>query len=681
MSGSRQDGPEAALFEPVALGPVTVRNRVFLPGHTTNLGEDHRATPRLAAYLAERAAGGVGLVITEGIRVHPTSSARSSVLGCFDDDAIPGLAELAGAVQAHGSRCFAQLLHLGRQAAADVERRVPWSASAVPWTTGGPVPHAMTTTEIGTVVGAFADAARRVARAGFDGIEVHLGHGHLLQQFLSPATNHRRDRYGGPLENRLRLPLEVLLAVRRALGGTGLAVGVRVSADELLAGGLALDDMLEATEHLRREVELDFVHVSHSAYVGQWSLATQIADMSFPPLPFRRYPAAFKRAFPTLPILAVCRVDDLALAADVVASGDADMVGMARAHIADPHLVAKTLAGRADEVRSCIACNQGCIGRIERNLALSCVVNPEVGFEQDWQRWRASPGPGGAGNGKQVLVVGGGPAGLEAAATAARLGAEVELVEGRPELGGALRQAASLRGRERLRLLVEELAREVARLGVRVETGRCLDGDGVLERRPDVVVVATGARRPATPVVEGLTSLGELEAIERRARGTLPDGAVVVVDELGDWPAWALAEHLATDGRDVHVVTSMASAAPNVTLYSRLALFERLGRLGVGVHLLRRVVRVEHGGLVLADVIGGGEERLAGARWAVRVDPPVADDALLVELREREPGLAVRAVGDAVAPRSALEAVFEARLATAQLLTGGPLRELVAGAW
>jgi len=668
------------LFEAVGLGPIRIRNRVFLPGHTTNLAAGHRATPRLAAYLAKRAAGGVGLVITEGIRVHPTSSARDSVLGCFDDGAIPGLAMLADAVHAHQARCFAQLLHLGRQASADVERRAPWSASALAWTTGGPVPHAMTLREIAEVVRAFGGAAGRVARAGFDGIEVHLGHGHLLQQFLSPATNRRTDGYGGSFERRLRFPLEVLGAVRSAIGEEAMAMGIRISAEEFLDGGLGLDDMLEITARLRADAGLDFVHVSHSAYVGQWSLATQIADMAFATMPFRRFPASFKRTFPDLPVLAVCRIDDLRTAAEVVAAGDADLVGLARAHIADSHLVAKALAGRRDEVRSCLACNQGCIGRIERNLALSCVVNPEVGFEQEWSTWEAGAGRPGSCATRRVLVVGAGPAGLEAAVTARRLGAEVTVAEASAEPGGMVRVAAALAGRSRLRLLVDELLRDALRLGVHLELGRRLDAEAVRSQQPEALILATGARPVATPV-DGLLTLDAHAAIEQSQSGALPAGGAVVVDTVGDWPAWALAEDLASSGRRVHLLTPMASAAPNITLYSRLGLLERLGRLGVRIHLLRRPIRQTPAGLVITDTLTGAEEVLDGIGFAVSVEPAAANDELLFALGELEPELPLRAVGDALAPRSALEAVFEGRLAAAQLLTGEPLTDLQVGSW
>ena len=477
------------LLAPCTLGDLHLRNRVFVPGHTTNFGRQNRPTERTAAYHAERARGGVGLIITEAVRVHPTSAGRSISLGSFDDESIPAYAAVTEAVHAEGAAIIAQIMHAGRQANGDATRTAAWSASALPWAAGSHIPHAMGREDIATVVTAFGDAARRMRSAGFDGLEVHAGHGHLLQQFLSPVTNQRTDGYGGDLDSRLRLTREVLASVQAAV--PDMPVGLRVSADEFLPGGLTPDAVVEITGLLATEFPLLYVHVSHSAYHGSWSLSTQMADMSFGHAPFRHHAALFKKALPDLPVLAVCRLDSLPEAAELIDAGEADLAGLARPHITDPHLVRKAMEGRAHETRHCLACNQACIGRVEQSLPISCVVNPEVGVEREWAgAWAAAA----ATPARRVLVVGGGPAGLEAALSAARAGHDVTLAERSAELGGTVAVAARVPGRERLGLLTTELVRDVRAAGVDVRTLVEVDAATVLDGGWDDVVVATGAR-------------------------------------------------------------------------------------------------------------------------------------------------------------------------------------------
>lgn len=661
MDAAVSDALQLAL-SPVQLGGVRLRNRVFVPGHTTNFGHQNRPTERHVAYHRERARGGVGLIITEAVRVHPTSAGRHISLGCFDDDAIPAFAAIAQAVQAEGAKLFGQLMHAGRQANGDATRTVAWAASPIRWSGTAHVPHAMGLGEIQTIVRAFGDAARRLAQAGLDGLEVHLGHGHLLQQFLSPVTNQRTDAYGGSLENRLRITREVLERVFAS--APNLPVGLRISAHEFLPGGLDPEQMIEVVGMLRAEYELAYVHVSHAAYQACYSLATQMADMSFPHAPFKHHAAMFRKAFPDLPVLAVCRLDSLEEAAQLIKDGEADLVGLARPHVADPHLVRKAMEGRNHEVRTCLACNQGCVGRLEKDLPISCVVNPEVGLEREWERVRRTK----PATSRAVLVVGGGPAGLEAALSARRAGHRVTLAEASEHLGGQLRVAARVPGRERLAPLYEELERDVRAAGVEVRTGWTVTADEVLAGSWDDVVIATGSRPSRRPLVNGPEVLDVLQAVDLIVDGPLPTGAVVVFDEEGDWRTASIVEHLASRGVEVHIVSPAAVLSPRITTYSRLGLVERLTQRSVHVHLMRRLADAGPDSVALVDVVGGGRQEITGVQYVVDGAPGIAEDTLFRELDRRilnGGGPRLHLAGDANAPRSALEAVFEGRVAGA----------------
>jgi 2,4-dienoyl-CoA reductase-like NADH-dependent reductase (Old Yellow Enzyme family) len=652
----------AAALSPVRLGGLNLRNRVFVPGHTTNFGHQNRPTERHIAYHRERARGGVGLIITEAVRVHPTSAGRHISLGSFDDSSIPAYAAMAEAVRAEGARLFAQIMHAGRQASGDATRTAAWSASPLPWSAGAHIPHAMGRRDIDTVVAAFRAAASRMAQAGLDGLEVHAGHGHLLQQFLSPVTNQRSDEYGGTLDNRLRLTRRVLEAVLDASGQ--LPVGIRVSADEFLAGGLDPTQVIEIVDLLRAEFPILYVHVSHSAYHGSWSLSTQMADMSFRHAPFRHHAAEFRRALPGLPVLAVCRLDSVAEAGELILAGDADLVGLARPHIADPHLVRKAAEGRIDQTRSCLACNQGCIARVEQSLPISCVVNPEVGAEGEWADLHARP----AGR-RRVLVVGGGPAGLEAALSAHRAGHHVTLAEATERLGGQVAIAARVAGRERLGLLVAELERDVRAAGVAVRTGWRVTAAEVLAGGFADVVVATGSRPARRALPGGPPVLDLWQAVERLQDPTPPAGAVVVLDDDGGWPGAAVAEAFAARGTGVHLVSPTAAPSPRITTYSRLALVPRLAQHRVRVHLMRTASGGGPRRVELVDGIGGTVEEVTGVALVVDAAAGVADDLLYRELDALVGGPRVHVAGDANSPRTALEAVYEGRLAGA-LYTG-----------
>ena len=637
------------MFESIMLGDVVLRNRIFQASHSTNFGADGAGpNARHFAYYGARAKGGVGLIITEGIRVN-SFTWRPGVMGAFDERAEAAYRELTDSVQSNGAKIFCQLNEPGRH--LRVDRSAAVSASDVPWAVAGTVPHALTSTEIRQLVDAWAVGAERMQRFGFDGIEVQCSHGHLINQFLSPATNHRADQYGGSVQNRLRFARQVIDSV---LHRVQVPVGIRVSADEFMEGGLALDDVVELTGMLLDDFPLAYVNVTQSFYDAGYTLSTQIADMTFGPAPFRGNARAFKNAFQDTKILMACRVDDLSVAEQIIDEGCADLVGMARPQIADPDQIAKWQSGRRQEIRRCIHCNQGCVGRLEHGFSVSCVVNPEAGLEREWA------GLPSVTRRTEVLVVGGGPAGLEAAIGAARMGHRVRLAEAADRLGGSIRHASRLEGRSRFALLVDELERDLIAEGIEVEHRTISASD--VDEKYDAVVVATGSEAVRFSA-EGISHRVYTPEDVLDMDGGVKSQHVVVFDESGDWAGAGLAEHLARRGNDVEFVMPIGEFARNVTIYSRTALERRVGLLGVKVRTYRTVVRSSERTLWLRDTINGNEEPVEDVDMIVHSGMRRAKSGLATELIELGHSAEIWLIGDAYAPRTALEATYEGRLA------------------
>lgn len=649
-------------LRPIVLGPVTLRNRIFVPAHTTNYGEDNLPSERHLAYHRARAAGGVSMIVFEGIRVHRSSLGRRQGVNGYEPACIPRFASIARAVQAEGAKLFGQIIHLGRHIDGNYTRTAAWSASAVPWSALAAPPHPMTVAEINQVVTAHAEVARNLLDAGLDGIEVTLGHGHLLQQFLSPAVNRREDQYGGSPENRMRMALETIHAVRAAVG-TSVALGVRISADEFLEGGLTLTDMRRVIVTLCAAENLDFVNVSHSAYHGSATISTQMADMAFPADTFHHLPrgiaAALREAGHDVPVFAVCRFRGLADAEAMLADGTIAMVGMARAHIADPALVRKSIEGREDEIRPCIGCNQGCAGFLAQSLPITCLTNAATGREAEWPPASPLAAPALTEARARIAVIGGGPAGLEAALTAAGRGHDVTLWEAGERTGGALNSTLSMPKRRDFGLLLDYQRRAVERAGVLQRLGQRAAAADVLGNGFDAVVVATGAR-PAAAVLPGGGAALTMEAA--LAHPDLLGAHVAVQDLLGSWAIAGLVEWLAGTGRRVTLIVPAGPPGWQVNIYSSFAWRQRLRDRAVRIVALKSVHCFADGVLTLRDVSTGETEDLTGVDCLIAPAHAEPDDTLVRSLQAAGaavPGPRILPVGDCVAARSALEAVFE----------------------
>lgn len=670
------------LFGSTEIGEVSLRNRLMMTGHTTNYARGWEITDQLIDYYVERAKGGIGLIVMAYLANHPSAQTGSAIVG-WDDEMVPNLRRLTDAVHDAGVPIFCQNLHYGRQMTSLLTEQPTLSASDVPGPVNREMPREMTHDEIDEIVDSYAHTADIIQRGCFDGVEIHSGYGgYFLSQFISPYSNHRDDEYGGSLENRLRIVFETLAAVRERVGDE-FVVGFQVNATDAAPGGMDVEEYSEVARRLAATGQVDYLVVKAGTYQKQDYI---IPDMQheqelFAPLA-KRVRAAVKDENPAVTVATTGRITDPRAADQLLVQECADVVSMTRGHIADPAVAEKAQEGRLDELIECMGCNQGCIGRVYAGAECRCVLNPATGFEADRGRGSLEA----AAPARDILVIGGGPAGMKAAEVAARRGHTVTLYEADESLGGQVRFAKELEGRREFEKPIRWLETALDREGVAVHTGVTATAEIVERDDPDAVVLATGSAQPSFPRgylghgirpadVPGwdgarvLTSEDVLAADVATTRSYADPGECVLVVDDGEhhWKGVGTAKHLASKNPDRNVHFAMVGGDPggDLTGPTKQKLHRELFSLEnpVSLHSFAVVDAVDWPNVTLEAA--GQTEQISGLDSIVLAGFHRANDGIQATLEDR--GYEVAVVGDANTPRTIMEAIHEGEVAARTL--------------
>ncbi len=537
----------SALFSPITIKNTEIPNRAVLPPMGTGLCEKGgRVNDALLAYVKRQARGGAGFLISEITAVHPTGMVSPKQVGAWDDEFIPGLKQLAGAMKSRDGKAAMQLHHAGRESLYMIKKQMAMGPSAAPSLIYGQAPKEMTKDDINEIVDAFGSAAGRAREAGFDAVEIHGAHGYLLTQFLSAISNHRTDEYGGSFKNRARFVTEVVRAVRKNVG-SDFPVVLRISAEEYIKGGYTVKDVIDILPDLK-DAGMDVLHASigtHGSPAGITS-APPAFEVGFNVERARQLKQAAG-----IPVIAVGRFNDPRPANDVIARGDADFVAFGRQQLCDPDFLQKARENRYEDIRKCIACNQGCIEReMFEGGSVRCAINPETGQELVYpQKPAASP--------KRVWVVGAGPAGLIAAFEANRLGHSVRLLEKETESGGNILYACKAPHKEIYLDWIQWQAQQVEKAGVKVETNTRVTADMITKEKPDAVILAMGGEK-IIPSIPGIDLPHVYDAWQILGETVAPGKNALVVG--GGLIGMEAACFLASKGAAVTLVEQMESS-------------------------------------------------------------------------------------------------------------------------
>jgi 2,4-dienoyl-CoA reductase (NADPH2) len=660
------------LFSPISINTMSLPNRIVMTAMHLGYTPEGEVTDRLIDFYVERAKGGVGLIIVGGCPIDEYGG-MSSMVCIHHDRFMPGLKRLAEAVKRNGSKIAAQLYQAGRYTHSSmIGGRKPFSASAVRSRLTGETPRALELDEIPLVQARFAEAAMRAKDADFDAVEILGSAGYLISQFLSPLTNKRDDEYGGALENRMRFGIEVAQKVRHAVG-PDYPILMRLAGNDFMEEG-------NTNQEARAfAVELEKAGVDLFNVTGGWH-ETRVPQLtSFVPRGAYVYLARGIKSAVSVPVLASNRINRPEMAEAILRNGEADLVTMARSMLADPDMVRKAKEGRSHLIYHCVACNQGCFDRIFQGQPATCLVNPPAGMEG---QWKVTP----AASPKKVVVIGGGPAGMKAACTAAERGHNVSLLERQDHLGGQMVLNRLIPGREEMATAAEDLIQNLKARGVEILTHTEANGDRIRAMAPDAVILATGAR-PSLPPISGLEDPRVIQAWDILGGGEATIGRRVVIvggNAVGLETALYLAslgtlspevlhflvanraesfetlEPLLNKGvKEVTVVEMAKRVGENIGASTRWTVMAELRRLGVTVTTGTKAVGVVPEGLRVETMDGQGE--IISADAIVLAVGSIPQNTLEAQIRAIVPE--VHVIGDAREARKAIDAIREGFLA------------------
>jgi len=632
------------LFSSIKIGNMEVKNRFVVPPMATSLARpDGSPTDGHVAYWKERAKGGYGLLIVEATAVDPLGKGSPwDEPGIWEDRFIPGWKKVTDEVHKYGAKIALQIHHAGRQTTHDkIGGEQPVAPSPISCPVSREIPRELTTEEVYDLIEKFGDAARRAQDAGFDAVEVHGAHGYLIAQFMSPYSNKRIDEFGGDFMDRMKFPLEIIKNIRRKVGN-GYPVIFRLSGDEHVPGGRNIDDS-RLVAHMIEEAGVDAIHVSTGVYAS----TQYIIAPSAMPMGFNVYAAEEIKKMVDIPVIAVGRITDPIMAECILRTGRADMIAMGRASLADPELPNKTVAGLIEEISPCIGCMQACAGYLfdPTKPHISCLVNPFTGREGEF-RLDKTDKP------KKVMVIGGGPGGLEAAWITAKRGHKVTLYEKENVLGGQYRIAAIPPTKQDITKALKYYITMGKKYGVVFKMGIEVTEDLVMREKPDVVIIATGGV-PLIPDIDGVDNPNFAKAVEvldgkkEVGKNVLIVGGGMVGVETADF----LGEH----GHKVTIIEMLPMIARDEEAAVRYFLMERLAKYGVKTITNAKVKEFLNDG-VLYDK-DGKEERIIGFDTVILAMGATAYNPLEEKIKGKIPEMYV--IGDALKARKAVEAIEE----------------------